>query len=275
MLMKLEARSARGSLLELPLEGLDTGLLIDDIGGLSPVKATITSTSFAQLDGSQYQSSRREERNITMTIELEPDYAVETVKMLRDRVYRYFMPKAFVSLKFYDSDPASIPVQIEGRVESCDNNMFDPESKVDISIICNNPDFYEPDPVIFNGLTTSTNTEDPFPYLGTVETGFLFTLNVNRALGAFSIYLRNEAGEQNQIDFGGTLQDGDVLSINTVQGLKYVRLLRGGVQSSYLYGIPAMSEWLELEPGDNTIRVYATGAPIPYSIEYIRKFGAI
>jgi hypothetical protein len=68
---------------------------------------------------------------------------------------------------------------------------------------------------------------------------------------------------------------GDVLSINTVTGSKGATLTRAGVESSVLYGISPQSSWLELMPGVNTIRVYATGAAIPLSIEYINRYGGL
>lgn len=117
MLERIEVISNQGALLNLPLEDLDHGFLLENVEGLDPVKATITSSSFAQLDGSQYQSSRREERNIKLTISLVPDFSAnESVRDLRRRLYAYFMSKAAVDLRFYDTDmmalmPAMAPMR--------------------------------------------------------------------------------------------------------------------------------------------------------------------
>lgn len=268
MLERIEATSARGALLNLSLTDTVSGLLLDDVKGLDPVKATITSSSFANLDGTDYQSSRREDRNITIRLLLEPNWAEETVKVLRNKIYAFFMPKSPVDLRFYSTDMD--PVKISGRVESCETPLFTAEPAVDISIICFDPDFVEENDVIFSGSTVSTLTNTNIPYLGTTETGFVFTLNVNRILSEFSIYLDNK-----QIDFDGTLQNLDILKISTVSGSKYVRRIRAGVETSLLYGIPAQSVWLNLYNGDNALRVYAVGNPVPYTIAYTRKYGGL
>lgn len=273
MLQRIEVVSAQGALLNLPLEDLDNGFLLDEVEGLDPVKATITTSSFAQLDGSDYQSSRREERNIKLKISLEPDWGVDTVRTLRKRLYAYFMPKSAVGLRFYASD--GDPVWISGRVESFETALFSAEPAVDISIICFDPDFFEPDPILVSGNTTAAETETLFNYVGTVETGVVFTLRPNRAITSFSIYHRDPSGFLRQLDFAGTLQDLDVLKISTVQGRKYVRLTRGGVETSFLFGVTPQSSWPELQQGDNYLRVYATGVAVPFDIEYIRKFGGL
>lgn len=272
MLQNIQVVSPQGILLNLPLEDLENGLLLEEVGGLDPVKATITSTSFAQQDGSQYQSSRREERNITLKILLEPEWGQETVRDLRRRLYDVLMPKSAVTLKFTFSDED--PLWISGRVESFETSLFSPDPAVDISIICFDPDFYDPTPEKTSGVSTALNTATTYNYDGTVETGFLFTLRPNRAMTAFSIY--NTTGEgTRQLDFNGALQNGDVLQISTVPGSKFVRLTREGVVSSFLYGVTPQSDWLDMQPGENLIRVYALGNSVPFDLEYIRKFGGL
>jgi hypothetical protein len=273
MLQRIEALSAQGTVLNLPLEDLDNGLLVEEISGLDPVKATITSSSFAQLDGSSYQSSRREERNIVLKVSLEPDWAAgQSVRDLRKQLYAVFMSKSAVTLKFYMSD--GNPVWISGRVESFETDLFSAEPAVDISVICFDPDFYDPTSVITSGLSTATTTETIFNYDGTVETGAIFTIRPNRALPTFSLYVVNGEGAQ-QLDFTGALQTNDVLKISTVPGSKYARLTRAGVETSYLYGITPQSAWLEFQPGENRVRMYAAGAGIPFDVEYTRKYGGL
>lgn len=274
MLERMEVISNQGSLLNLPLEDVVSGYLLEEVQGLDPVKATITSSSFAQLDGGQYQSSRREARNIIVTITLEPEYGVSTVRQLRRDLYNYFMPKTEVGLRFYSSDMN--PAWISGRVESLETALFSAEPAVDISILCFNPDFYEPVPIAMTGNTyESTGTDLEIDYTGSVETGLAFTLNVNRTLSTFSVYVVDPAGSTSQLDFSAPLQAGDVVEISTVPGNKYARLTRGGVITSILYGISPQSKWLEIHPGESTLRVQTPGAAIPYSIEYIRKHGGL
>ena len=274
MLTSVEAVSAQGTLLNLPLDDLDNGYLLDEIEGLGPVKATITASSFAGLDGSQYQSSRRESRNLVLKISLVPDYSVnQTVSSLRRELYNFFMPKSFVDFRIHDSELGI--VYTSGRVESCEPTLFTQEPEISVSVVCFDPDFYDPTVVETSGTTVSTTDEIEIAYDGSVETGIVFSLSVDRTLTEFTIYHRDPSGALRQLDFSGSLQSGDVLTISTSQGDKYVRLLRGGVQSSLLYGVSPQSSWLELKPGNNYVRVYATGAAVPFAIQHIKKYGGL
>jgi hypothetical protein len=145
-----------------------------------------------------------------------------------------------------------------GRVESCEAALFTAEPAVDISVMCFDPDFFEITPEVVSGSTTSGETPMTIEYVGTVETGIELTLNVNRSLAGFTVYHVPP-------------NDG----IRTLDFAKGATLTRAGVTSSVLYGISPQSNWLELMPGTNTIRVYATGADIPLAIEYINKYGGL
>lgn len=273
MLTKVEVRTSQGDLLSLPLEDVSTGLIVEDIDGLDPVKATIVSTSFAQLDGVQYHSSRREARNIKFKLGLEPDYILSSVLDLRKRLYKFFMPKSNTNLRFYMSD--GLTVDISGRVESFETPLFAKEPTVDISVLCFDPDFYNPIPVVLSGLSTSALPETLVYYDGTIETGIKFVLRVNRALSAFTFYHRLPDNTLRSMDFSTPLSAGDVLTISTVSGAKGAILTRAGSDSSVLYGISPQSNWTELMPGDNHIRVYAEGVGIPFDITYITKYGGL
>jgi hypothetical protein len=119
----------------------------------------------------------------------------------------------------------------------------------------------------------STNTEIDYP--GTIETGTVLTLNVNRVLAAFTIYNMDEAGNLSQLDFDGSLLNGDQLIISSLRGSKGITLIRASVSSSYLYGRSAQSSWIEFLEGLNEFRVYAPGDPVPYELEYIVRYGGL
>ena len=273
MLYKLEATNNQGNTLALPLEDVSNGLYIADIDGMGPVKATLVSTSFARLDGQQYHSSRRDARNITIKIDLEPDWATESVYNLRKRAYAYFMPKSWVKLRFYMDE--GLTVDIEGRVESCEATIFSNKPMLDISIMCFDPDFLALTSTTVTGNTTSSTTETTINYPGEVEAGFNFQLSLNRTLSQFTIYNTTPDGEIRSLDFAASLLNADVVKISTVVGNKEATLTRSGSQSSILYGVSPQSAWLELVPGVNKIRVYATGAAIPWSISYKSRYGGL
>lgn len=283
LLDSFKVTNARGSVLEFPFEDPSTGFVVKNIDGLGPVKANMVSSAFAGLDGEQYHSSRRQARNLVLTLGLEPDYAVTSVQALRDQLYDFFMPKSKAILDFHQFDKFSESIltqertlNIEGRIESCDPVIFVQDPIMDISLLCFDPDFVDLTPRQAAGATVSNLTENIVSYDGTVDTGVVFTLRPNRSFPDFTIFHRPPDGSLMTIDFAYPLVAGDVLEISSVPGSKYVKVTRAGVQSSILYAISPQSGWLTLQPGDNRIRVYeSTGAPIPYTIDYTDKYGGI
>lgn len=273
MLNKVEARNSQGSLLTLELDDVSDGLVLEDVEGLDPVKATISSSSFAQQDGTQYHSSRLEDRNIKLTIGLEPDYITTMVRDLRNRLYNYFLPKSEVKLRFYMSE--GLVVEIVGRVESCEAALFVKEPQMVISVICFDPNFIDLTPVVVTGSTVSTTTTTTITYKGTEPTGAVFVLNVNRTMTEFAIYHTAPDGSLRIMDIAAALVSGDVVTINTNRGSKGITLTRTGTTSSILYAISPQSVWLSLEHGDNHIRVYAEGAAVPYMLTYMDRYGGL
>ncbi len=278
MLTKLDVSTSQGNLLSFQFDDDTSGYLVQNIDGLDPVKATLVSSSSAGVDGEQYQSARRETRNIKLTIGLEPDPLMDTVRGLRKRLYGYFMPKSEVTLTFYDDEGPT--VNVVGRVESLEASLFTQEPAVDISIICYDPDFVDPVTVHLPASgqtlqTTSSTSDTVISYDGSVSTGTVITLNVDRTLGDFTIYHQPPNDDLRQLDFSAPLVAGDVLTISSVIGDKGVTLTRAGSQSSLLYGMSPQSSWIELMPGDNRLHIYATGAGVPYTIDYVNKYGGL
>lgn len=273
MITQVDVQTLQGTLLSLLLEDTSSGIIVQDIDGLDPVKATLVSSSFAAMDGAQYQSSRRDTRNITMTLGLDPDYVVDTVRDLRKRLYNFFMPKSQIGLRFY-MDDGSI-VDIAGRVESFESPLFSNEPKVDISIICFDSDFIDSTSVTLSGSTVSSTAETHLDYEGTIETGFVFVLHVNRSLTEFTIYNRPPDNNTRVLDVAAAMVSGDTLTISTINGSKSVLLTRSGITTSLLYAMSSQSSWVDFQPGDNYFRIYATGAAIPYTITFTPRYGGL
>lgn len=273
MINKIEVRSPAGTMLTLTLDDSSSGFVVMAVDGLDPVKATITSSSFAKIDGSQYQSCRRESRNIILKLGLEPDYISSTIRSLRNILYDFFMPKSEVSLRFYiDSD---LVVNVDGRVESCDADLFSKDVQINISVLCFDPDFVDNEIETINGNTVSTETNTELDYTGTVDAGILFTMTVDRTITTFTIYHNPPDGTFKSLDFAMELYSGDSVTISTVRGDKYVYRTREGVTQSVLYAMSPQSNWIEFSRGINHFRVYTSGAAIPYTITYYNRYGGL
>jgi hypothetical protein len=273
MLTEVVVRNSQGTSISFPLDDIEEGYSLQSIDGLDPVKATIVSSSAANMDGEVYQASRREKRNIVLKLGIEPDFVNSTARSLRNRLYAYFMPKSNVKLTFLDdTDP---DVEISGYVESLDSPQFAQEPEASISILCMNSDFVDPKIVTVTGNSVADQTEKSVIYPGTIETGIVFRLFINRALSSFSVFNRTPDGLLQKMDVNSTFQAGDVVEIVTTPGSKRVTLIRGNGTSSILYAFAPYSSWLQLFPGQNYLRVAIDGAVIPYSVEYTAKYGGL
>lgn len=273
MLSKVDITNRRGNILSLEMEENDSGYLIDSIDGLGPVQANLVSTSYANTDGEQYQSAKRGARNVKIKLDLDPDFETDTYTTLRQNLYSYFMPKSQISMRFYLM--TGLYVDIIGYVEELSAPMFEQDPNVDISIMCFQPDFTDPRIITVAGVSVADSTNITVDYPGTVETGSVLTLNVNRTLPAFTIYNMDEAGHLYQMDFSGSLLTGDQLVVSSLKGSKGITLTRSSISSSYLYGRSAQSSWIEFAEGLNEFRVYAPGDPVPYELEYVVRYGGL
>lgn len=273
MIVKIEARNRAGNLLSLEMENEDSGYSIQNPEGLGPVRATLVSTTIAGLDGQQYHSSRREPRYLIFKIGLEPVYGLYTVEDLRKRLYSYFMPKSAVNLRFIMED--GLEVDILGITESFepDNESQDPVMK--IAITCHQPDFIDMTLVTVSGSTTSDTSEVEIDYAGNIDTGFKFTLNVNRTVGEVTLYQRLPNGDLFSLDVAIAMVAGDILQVSTLKGSKYATLTHLGSTTSIVYAVVTQSSWFELTEDSNFVRAYAIGAAIPYTIEYYTRYGAL
>ena len=274
MLTRVEVRTNQGNLLNLSLENGNNGYQIDEIEGLDPVKANLVSSSFANQDGEQFQSSRREKRQLKFKLIYEPDFVNNTVRDLRHNLYNFFMPQSDVSLRFHDS--LGSYVDIWGTVEEFDSPLFTDDPAADITLLCFNPDFIDPNPGTASGVSTADVTAfDTVNYFGTVDAGILFTLNLDRDISSFSIVHTAPDGKINQLDFQYALLAGDKLIISSLPGAKGATLVRGSTETSVLYSVSPQSAWIRLKKGANKIRVAIAGTGIPYEIRYITRYGGL
>lgn len=274
MLTKIEVDNLQGQTLSLPLQDTSAGYTVRSIDGLDPVKATIVSAQFAQLDGSQQQGARRENRNILLRIGMEPYSGGSTVRSLRTALYNYFMPKAFLKINFFEDDV--LTASITGQVESFENPLFSKDPEVAISIICFDPSFVDPSLTTVSGNTVTGSTEQTIAYSGTIEAGMIFRMTANRAMAGFAIHNRRPDGTESiLLDSTYAIANLDQIVVSTMPKNKYATLKRSSITSSILYTLATGAKWGALYPGNNYFRVVAAGAAVPFTIEYTAKYGGL
>jgi hypothetical protein len=276
MLSTIVVRNAAGNILNLSLEDASSGFVVNDVDGLDPVKAAIVSSPFANMDGEQYHSSRRDLRNIVIKLDLVPDYISTSVQDLRNQLYKFFMPKTTVNLTFQMSDGKSYI--IAGRIETCESTLFAKDPQMAISLMCFDPDFQDLTPTVISGGSTNTINTSPvnFEYQGSVETGVTITLNVNRTINDITFYHTLPDGSYLYTPISYPMLSGDVVTITTDPGRKGVTLKRNNVVTSILYATPPSTYWTELQPGTNGVKFVINGTiVIPYTVSYTARYGGL
>ena len=277
MLSRIEVRTSGGTLLNLSLEDVFSGYVVQDVEGLDPVKSNLVSSPFANMDGEQLHSSRRDLRNIVLRIGIEPDYVSSTVQDLRNNLYNFFMPKSTVSLTFVMHDGKAF--YISGMVETCEAALFTREPTMAVSITCFDPDFVSTTPTVLTGVSTNSmaTAATNLDYDGTVEAPVKLSITVNRTVGEITVYHTVPSGGiVRSMEIAYPFLSGDVVTVVTTPGKKSVTLLRTNVSRPILYATPPRAYWMELEHGRNTYRVYVTGTgSLPYQLEYTARYGGL
>jgi hypothetical protein len=272
MLTLVEIMNARGDTLLLPMTDSSAGYAVEEIDGLDPVNATLTSSSMAQMDGAQFQNAQRGTRNITMKIGLEPDWVTDTVDSLRTNLYSYFMPKSNIQVSLF-KDNALFAVTA-GQVESFENSMFSADPEVDISIICYDPDLYAPSQDTQSWNSTQDTSVNVISYEGTSDAGISFTLSINTSINGFTLYNTTPDGILQKMDFEGIpMFSGDVVQIVTSQGQKSATLIHNGFSISLMPWMDATATWILLKNGTNNFRVHTATGSVPYEVNYTAKYG--
>ena len=252
-----------------------SGLIIREIEGLGPVKATINFTESANIDGAYENSARLETRNIVLSLQFLPKPTIEDTRQM---TYKYFPVKRNVRLHV-ETDNRSC--YVDGRVESNEPDIFSKEEGCQISILCADPHFYAlaEDMLSFYGATPmfefpfeNPDREEPLiefgkirlstsgnvPYTGDSEIGVTIVIYAGGEATGLTIYdletrqIFKINDEKLKTIMGGTgITKGDQITINSEKSKKSVTLLRSGVETNILNAVDRPIGWFELYKGNN------------------------
>ena len=276
MIRSLTVINYLGESLRLDLaEPEKSGFIVKNIDGLGPAKANINTSEVCTSDGSQYNSARKENRNVVITLDFQLFPVVEDARQL---TYRYFPVKKELTLVIETDNRISC---CNGYVESNEPEIFSNNEITQISIICPDPNLYSVDKIQstkFSGLEPAFEfpfendslteptiefgyEEDKEPhaiiYEGDSEVGI--TINIHFLGYAKNITLYNiHTREYMKIDTekittytGSAITKGDDIIIQTSRGKKKAILLRNGKIYNILNCIDHGSSWFELTKGAN------------------------
>lgn len=278
-----------------------SGIVIDNIDGLGPPKATINSNEVATIDGGIFTSARMGQRNIVFT--LSPQFN-PTIEDMRIALYKYFPIKKLVHLDFQMDRRHA---ECEGYVESNTPTIFTNHETIQVSIICPDPFFYEigKEEIAFAG--TLPLFEFPFwndsltqpqlefgdirqdnrailRYSGDVDTGVHITVHVMDQTAEMITIWNVDTRERIKIDTakmqtltGVNFGQGDDIEINTKIGDKYARLLHDGKYWNIISCINKDADWFQITAGNNTFTFTANAGEsnLKVTFRYRNAYGGI
>ena len=278
-----------------------SGLIVKSITGLGPPKANINSTDLATADGALYSSARASTRNIVFNLAF---MFAPTIEDVRQKTYKYFPLKKKVTIEV-QTDNRSL--MTEGYVESNSPDIFSKEESAQISILCLDPFFYDPNPTYIQFATVTPNFEFPFSnesleddliefglinldtrsvldYSGDVDTGVLITVHaIGSVSGTITIY-NVETHENMKIDLskvktliGRDYGNGDDILISTVSGDKYVQVLHDGKYTNAIAAIEKLADWFTISVGKNIFNFTVTSGTenLAMTFSYRNAYGGI
>lgn len=231
------------------------------VEGITPCSSTINTSTVATTDGSYFNSSKINQRNIVLTIV--PN--ATDIGKARLELYKYFKPKRKCTLNFKTKHRN---VKIDGYVETFEGGLYSAKQAFQISVIC--PRAFFEDVETVNVKQTAVYDAFEFPFETTEEGIELSTLNSLADVNVVNIG-EESTGLTIELLATGTvleptiynktknekmtikveLKRGDIIEIDTRQGQKRIALISDGIQTNIINKIEKGSNWIGLEIGEN------------------------
>ena len=236
------------------------------VTGTNPPVAAINTAAISGMDGTKFNSSRAEQRNIVITLNIHPP-----IESNRLALYNFFRIKQRVKL-YYRNEHRD--VFIEGYVESFENNPWAQLQQPQISIICPQPYWLSVDDSKMDFSVTSALFEFPFSIpakgiefsrmnqvtnlllnAGEIEVGGIIQFSAVSSLVKNPKFYNITTGKYFGVDI--EMQQGDLITLNTNKGQKSLTLLRAGVTTNIMQDMSAGSSWVQFISGENELSIDA------------------
>lgn len=230
------------------------------IQGLNPPNAQINTSKIAGLDGSRFNSSTMNERNLVITLKLRGN-----IERNRINLYSFFRPKEWC--KFYYQNGLR-DVYIEGYTESVECDLFTNKEIMQVSILCPNPYFKSLSEIIDD--VSKSQAAFKFPFAISVsgvefstmdaskvtnvandsdsETGVIIEIDV---IGNCNTIKINNVTNGENFTLNYVFLEGDKIIIDTNKGNKSVTLIRDATATNLFTKIKKGSTFFQLSIGDN------------------------
>ena len=236
------------------------------IDGLNPPAGTVSSSTYAGMDGSSLNNDFIEKQNVVIPFEMRGF----DVELRRHELYRVVKPSRYIKI-YYSTK--NISVYAEGIVETCEVENFEKLTNGQISILC--PDIYwystETQIAEYSRVRGAfhficPDNDEPFP-IGTYNTQDMMTINNNGDEVGFTLEISGGPAKNPTIynaltdeymQISGDIQKGDSITITTKTGNKTDTLEREGIVTNIINRLVSGSTWLNLKTGENKFYVTAS-----------------
>jgi len=240
----------------------DDRYLLTSVDGLSP-SANVFTTSNAVLDGSTFESSISDQRNINLTVRVNPQHSEAAKRYL----YRVFANKSWGFMRYVSEN---VDFTLEYQVEFCRVNLTDFPMTAQISIIA--PSYYferfNRKRIPGSGVVSMWEfpweiPDDGFEFAkvsydhnvvifndGEVPTGARIEII---ARGNMSNPVIRDINTFEFIKINASMAAGDIINIVTVPGRKGVTFTRSGVTANIINSVVWGSTFLQFPPGNSEI----------------------
>ena len=256
----------------LELTGLDG--VMTQYTGLSPSAAVVYTANIASQNGSVFQSSRLNTRNIVLTFTL-----LSNIEDNRRIIYKYFSTGEKVTLYYYGTRD----VWIDGYVETMNVNQFaeTPHKQViQVSILCPDPLLKSIEDISFTNL--SGGQDHVINYGGEHAYGLKVKMVFSGNTTNPYIYNRqDEPLEDGLVRVMGSFTANDTLEICTIQGQRSVvkTTTSGGSSAKYnmITDLDLPIKWTRIHPDYNVIRISAdeNGSRITADVTIVDVYGGV
>ena len=231
--------------------------MFSKIKGLNPPTGTVSTSSYAGMNGSYLNNAFIEMRGVD-------------VELRRHELYRVVKPSRYIKI-YYSTK--NISVYAEGIVETCEVENFEKLTNGQISILC--PDIYwystETQIAEYSRVRGAfhfvcPDNDEPFP-IGIYNTQDMMTINNSGDEVGFTLEISGGPAKNPTIynaltdeymQISGDIQKGDIITITTKTGNKTVLLEREGVVTNIINRLVSGSTWLNLKTGENKFYVTAS-----------------
>lgn len=240
----------------------ESGFSIVDVDGLGPVKSIIAMSNYAAVPGGTVHSTRHDQRNIVIKIELKPDYAKGvTVSDLREMIETYAMTGEQVRLRLFKDGVYSR--RIDGWVESVEPVIFSKTPEIQISVICPHPYFRA------EAITITADRNDQpqvLDYIGTVPWGLWIDVRPQITTQWIEVtrFAQSSIESTQTLLIDGPFTMDQYIRIRTTPGEREVNIYNASDDTliSRLTGAAkaGSSGWPILIQGENNIQVRGSGA---------------